>query len=80
MILTTNMKTSSIDATSFMYAFGVKKIPSARIFNVSSSDIDITKMYSATWRIGVDITRKFGVSNIIEIHESVVTHIMTQSK
>lgn len=77
--LTTYIKTSRIDATSFMYALGVKNIPSANILSVSSMDMDMTKMYSATCRMGVDMTLKFGVSNINEMHDRVVTQIITQS-
>lgn len=74
------MKTSKADATSLIYALGVKNNPSARIFNASSKLIKTTNAYSATCKTGCSITRNCGVSNIIEMHDKVVTKIITQSK
>lgn len=74
------MKTSKIDATSFMYAFGVKNTPSAKILRANSKLIKITNTYSANCNAGVSITRYKGVSNIIEIQDKVVTQIINQSK
>lgn len=75
-----NTHTSNAEAISFIYAFGVKKSPSARIFNANSMDMKKTKMYSAIWSAGLCIIRLQDVSNIMEIQESVVTKIITQSR
>jgi hypothetical protein len=57
----------------------VKNKPSARIFSANSMLMQITKQYSVICNAGTSITRYRGVSNIIEMHDSVVMNIITQT-